>query len=85
MPVAKKIRWPTASDSIFIPPTFPIASMNRYTRKYSGVLEKLTWFQQFGLQIFPKEGDADFFAAEKRLFLGIFLLKKECYHKLLSA
>ena len=43
-----------AADSILIPPTFPIASLNRYTPNFSGVPQKLTWCQQFGLQIFPK-------------------------------
>ena len=40
-----------AADSIL---TFPIASLNRYTPNFSGVTQKLTWCQQFGLQIFPK-------------------------------
>ena len=43
-----------AADSILMPPTFPIASLNRYTPNFSGVPQKLTWCQQFGLQIFPK-------------------------------
>ena len=47
-----------AADSILIPPTFPIASLNRYTPNFSGVPQKLTWCQQFGLQILPKWGDA---------------------------
>ena len=42
-----------AAHSILIPPTFPIASLNRYTPNFSGVPQKLTWCQQFGLQIFP--------------------------------
>ena len=51
--LVKKVRRP-ASDSILMPPTFPIASLNRYTPNFSGVPQKLTWCQQFGLQIFPK-------------------------------
>merc|ERR1712004_822973 len=43
-----------AADSILMPPTFPIARLNRYTPNFSGVPQKLTWCQQFGLQIFPK-------------------------------
>ena len=43
-----------AADSILMPTTFPIASLNRYTPNFSGVTQKLTWCQQFGLQIFPK-------------------------------
>ena len=42
-----------------MPPTFHIASLNRYTPNFSGVGQKLTWCQQFGLQIFPKWGDAE--------------------------
>ena len=49
----KKIRRP-AADSILMPLTFPIARLNRYTPNFSGVTQKLTWCQQFGLQIFPK-------------------------------
>ena len=45
-------------SSIWMPPTFPIASLNRYTPNFSGVPQKLTWCQQCGLQIFPKWGDA---------------------------
>ena len=46
--------------SILMPPTFHIASLNRYTPKFSGVPHKLTWCHQFGLQVLPKSGDADF-------------------------
>ena len=42
-----------------MPPTFHIARLNRYTPNFSGVGQKLTWCQQFGLQIFPKWGDAE--------------------------
>ena len=48
----KIVCWP-AAVSILMPPTFPIASLNRYTPNFSGVPQKLTWCQQFGLQI-PK-------------------------------
>ena len=40
--------------SILMPPTFHIASLNRYTPKFSKLPQKLTWCQQFGVQIFPK-------------------------------
>ena len=43
-----------AADSILKPPTFPIARLNRYTPNFLGLSQKLTWCQQFGLQIFPK-------------------------------
>ena len=52
-PFGKKNRWP-AADSILMLPTFHIACLNRYTPNFSGVTQKLTWCQQFGLQIFPK-------------------------------
>ena len=52
-PLGKKNRRP-AADSILMPPTFHIARLNRYTPNFSGVPQKLTWCQQFGLQIFPK-------------------------------
>ena len=46
-----------AADSILMPPTFHIARLNRYTPNFSGVPQKLTWCQQFGLQIFQRLGD----------------------------
>ena len=52
--VARVFFFRPAADSILMPPTFPIASLNRYTPNFSGVTQKLTWCQQFGLQIFPK-------------------------------
>ena len=55
-------------------PTFHIASLNRYTPNFSGVTPKLTWCQQFGLQVLPKWGDADFLLL-KRPFLGVFWTK----------
>ena len=35
--------------SILVPPTFHIASLKRYTPKFSGPPQKLTWCQRFGL------------------------------------
>ena len=61
-----------AADSILMPPTFPIASLNRYTPNFSGVPQKLTWCQQFGLQIFPKWGDADICRLEMAVFRCFF-------------
>ena len=40
----KKIRRP-AADSILMPPTCNISILNRYTPKFSGVNQKLTWCQ----------------------------------------
>ena len=57
-----------AADSILMPPTFPIASLNRYTPNFSGVPQKLAWCQQFGLQIFPKLGDAHNCPQKNRCF-----------------
>ena len=73
--VGKKNRRP-ATDSILMPPTFHIARLNRYTPNFSGVPQKLTWCQQFGLQIFPKWGDADICRLEMAVFRCFFLLNK---------
>ena len=59
-----------------IKPTFPIASLNRYSRNFSGVPQKLTWCQQFGLQIFQKWGDAEK-PPQKTLFLGVFFWRNK--------
>ena len=61
-------------DSILMPPTFPMASLNSYTPKFSGDTQKLTWCQQFGLQIFPKLGDAHI-CPQKNAVLGVFSTK----------
>ena len=52
----------SAAVSILMPPTFYIASLHRYTPKVLKVLQKWIWCQQFGLQVLPKWGDADFSA-----------------------
>ena len=70
-PLGKKNRRP-AADSILMPPTFHIARLNRYTPNFSGVPQKLTWCQQFGLQIFPKWGDADICPLEMAVFRCFF-------------
>ena len=62
--------------TIFMPPTFPIASLNRYTPNFSGVPQKLTWCQQFGLQIFPKWGDAHILPQKNAVFRCFFWLNK---------
>ena len=67
----KKIRW-AAADSILTPLTFPIASLNRYNPKFSGIPQKLTWCQQFGLQIFPKWGDAHILPQKNAVFRCFF-------------
>ena len=64
--------WRAAADSILMPPTFHIARLNRYTPNFSGVPQKLTWCQQFGLQIFPKWGDADICPLEMAVFRCFF-------------
>ena len=48
--------------------TFPIASLNHYTPNFSGVTQKLTWCQQFGLQIFPKWGYAHILPQKNAVF-----------------
>ena len=52
--VRKRFFCRPSADPILMPLTFPIASLNHYTPNFSGVTQKLTWCQQFGLQIFPK-------------------------------
>ena len=59
-----------------MPPTFPIARLNHYTPNFSGLYQKLTWCQQFGLQIFPKWGDADICRLEMAVFRCFFGLNK---------
>ena len=46
-------------SSILVPPTFRLASLKRYTPKFSGAPQKLTWCQQFGVQVLPKSGKSD--------------------------
>merc|ERR1712016_294618 len=61
-----------AADSILMPPTFHIPRLNHYTPNFSGVPQKLTWCQQFDLQIFPKLGDADICRLEMAVFRCFF-------------
>ena len=49
-----------------------IARLNRYTPNFSGLPQKLTWCQQFGLQIFPKWGDAHIWRLEMAVFRCFF-------------
>ena len=63
----RKNRQP-AAVSILMPPIFPIASFNRYTSKFSGAPQKLTWCQQFGSQVLPKWGDANFWPLKRAVF-----------------
>ena len=67
-----KIKYQARVPTILMPQTFPIASLNRYTPNFSGVPQKLTWCQQFGLQIFPKWGDADICRLEMAVFRCFF-------------
>ena len=57
---------------ILVPPTFHIASLNRYTPKFSGKDQKLTGSQLFVLQVLPKWDDADFCHLEKVVFRRFF-------------
>ena len=61
-----------AAVQILMPLTIHIASLNRYTPKSSGVPQKLAWCQQFGIQVLPKKGDADFCRLEKAVFRCFF-------------
>ena len=69
---ASKKKYRARVPTILMPPTFPIARLNRYTPNFSGVPQKLTWCQQFGLQIFPKWGDADICRLEMAVFRCFF-------------
>ena len=71
LPPPKK-KYRARVPTILMPETFPIASLNRYTPNFSGVPQKLTWCQQFGLQIFPKWGDADICRLEMAVFRCFF-------------
>ena len=71
LPPPKK-KYRARVPTILMPQTFPIASLNRYTPNFSGVGQKLTWCQQFGLQIFPKWGDADICPLEMAVFRCFF-------------
>ena len=71
LPPPKK-KYRARVPTILMPQTFPIASLNRYTPNFSGVPQKLTWCQQFGLQIFPKWGDADICPLEMAVFRCFF-------------
>ena len=42
--------------SILVPSTFYIASLKRYTAKFSGSPQQLTWCRPFGNQVLPKSG-----------------------------
>ena len=45
--------------SILVPSTFHIARLKCYTPKFSGLAQKLTWCQRFGVQVLPKSGNSD--------------------------
>ena len=45
---------------------FDIASLNWYTPKLARVPQKLTWCQQFGLQVLQKRRDAKIFLSLKK-------------------
>ena len=54
-----------------MPPTFHIASLKRYTPKFSGPAQKLTWCQWFGVQVLPKLGNSctkSIFLAKRSIF-----------------
>ena len=72
----RKRKYRARVPTILMPPTFPIASLNRYTPNFSGVPQKLAWCQQFGLQICPKWGDAHIFHLEMAVFRCFFGLNK---------
>ena len=48
LPIDSGKKYRAGVPTILMPPTFPIASLNRYTPNFSEVPQKLTWCQQFG-------------------------------------
>ena len=66
--------WYFPSRSILVPSTFHIASLKRYTPKFSGAPQKLTWCQPFGVQVLPKSGNS-YSCTQKKLFLRCFCTK----------
>ena len=65
----KIIRW-LAAVTILRLPTFHIAHLKRYVHKFSGVPQKLTCCERFGLQLLPNSEDFIFVTPE-RPFLGV--------------
>ena len=65
-----KIICRTAVVSMMRPPTFHIAHLKRYVHKFSGVPQKSTSCERFGLQLLPNSEECIFFTQE-RLFLGV--------------
>ena len=51
------------------------SSENRYTSKFSGVLQKLTLCQRFGLHLLPKWKEVDFLLPQKGRWYLIFVKK----------
>ena len=64
-----------ACDFFFLLNFDPIDLPNRYTPNFSGVPQKLTWCQQFGLRIFPKWGDAHICPQKNASFRCFFFTK----------
>ena len=54
-----------------MPPTFHIASLNRYTPKFAGV-GWLTWCQQLDIQLLPKSGNPDSCPPKQAVFKCFF-------------
>ena len=57
---------------ILVPPTFHVASLKRYTPKFSGPPKKLTWCQPFGVQGLSKSGNPDLCPPKKAIWRCFF-------------
>ena len=65
-----------AAVSILRPLTFHIAHLKRYVHKFSGVPQKLTCCERFGLQLLPNSEECIFFTPE-RPFSGVVFGQRE--------
>ena len=74
-PPGKIIRW-LAAVTILRLPTFHIAHLKRYVHKFSGVPQKLTCCERFGLQLLPNSEEFIFFHPGKAVFRGCFWTKR---------
>jgi len=61
-------KYRPAVNSILMPPCFHIAHLKRYVPNISGVPQKLTWRNRFGLQLPPKWHDLNRVPPKKWIF-----------------
>ena len=66
-------KYRPAVNSILMPPCFHIAHLKRYVPNFSGVPQKLTWRNRFGLQLPPKWHDLNRVAPKQAIFRPFFV------------